>query len=121
MSEVNKSMPDETLEDGSRLLQWIRAVPDKKDLEAMVMTLTVISNSSAGLDTAPKDFAAASNWAALLHENLTILRLLYNGYVCAKANDDGLITITESPAGAEIREQEQNAAKTETTPEQSDN
>lgn len=121
MSEVNKDEFDAHAEAGVKLIEWIRAFPDKKDLEAMVMTLAVISNSSASLDTSSKDFAAASNWANLLHENLTILHLLYQGLVCVKADEEGHIVITESPAGEKMRKHVQSTIKSETPPEPSDN
>lgn len=100
---------DKQFKVGQDLLEWIKSAPAKKDLEAMAMTLTVMANSSANIDTDGKDFEAVANWAGLLFENLTILQMLYAGVVCAKADSEGRMEIRESPLGEQLRKKTDSA------------
>lgn len=96
---------DKQFQVGKDLLEWIKSAPAKEDLEAMAMTLAVMSNSSAGIDTDGKDFTAVAKWAGLLCDNLSILQMLYAGHLCAKADAEGRMEVRESPLGEQVRKE----------------
>lgn len=94
----------ESNELGKKILQWLRDMPDAKDLHAMIISMAVVSTTENKADVSKEGFDAIASWAEMVCQNLEMIALFQKSLLIARVGEDGAMEVDFSPQALAVVE-----------------